>query len=395
MTEKIEFFRGEDKEFKDTEIGRIPKDWRVVRVGEIVECVKGKKPEEMTDEYEENYLPYLSTEFLRENKVTKLVKNSKDVVLVNDGDLILLWDGSNAGEFFLGKRGVLSSTMVKFELREKTYNQKFLFYLLKMKEDYLKNQTKGTGIPHVDGSVLSNIIIPRPSLEEQQKIASVLSTIDQAIRKTDEITSKLQELKKGLMQRLLTRGIGHTRFKRTEIGEIPEEWEVVKLGDILTLEYGAGLTERQRKNGPYPVYGSNGIVGFHDQFLVEGPGIIVGRKGTISGVIWSDANFWPIDTTYYVRLKTKLNFRWLFYKLISLNLRKLNMATGVPGLNRNLVYDQLIGLPNETEQNAIVRILDSVGQEVTNEEKVSSALIKTKRWFMDNLLTGKIRIKVS
>jgi type I restriction enzyme S subunit len=192
------------KEFKDTEIGRIPKEWEVVRVGEIMGFVKGKKPEEVTDEYKENYLPYLSTEYLRENKATKFVKNPNDVVLADDGDLILLWDGSNAGEFFLGRRGVLSSTMVKIKLREKNYDQKFLFYLLKTKENYLKEQTRGTGIPHVDGSVLSSLKIPIPPLAEQQKIAEILSTIDKKLELEKKRKEKLERIKEGLMDLLLT-----------------------------------------------------------------------------------------------------------------------------------------------------------------------------------------------
>ena len=87
-------------------------------------------------------------------------------------------------------------------------------------------------------------------------------------------------------------------FKQTEIGKIPKEWKVVRMEDIFSLEYGRGLTEKDRERGNYPVYGSNGIVGFHSKYLVRGPGIIVGRKGTIGAATWSDKDFWPIDTTY-------------------------------------------------------------------------------------------------
>jgi len=96
-----------------TEIDEMPEDWGAVRIGDAFNYIKGKKPSEMTEEYKENYPPYLSTEYLRENKPTKFVRISKGITLVDDGDLILLWDGSNAGEFFLGKKVVLSSTMVK------------------------------------------------------------------------------------------------------------------------------------------------------------------------------------------------------------------------------------------------------------------------------------------
>ncbi|MEM7819001.1 MAG: restriction endonuclease subunit S [Candidatus Aenigmatarchaeota archaeon] len=188
---------------KQIPLNKIPKDWKVVRLGDAIKFIKGKKPNEMTEEHGD-YLPYLSTEYLRENKPTKFVKNLKDTILVNDGDLILLWDGSNAGEFFLGKRGVLSSTMVKIQLKRKDYDRRFLFYLLKMKENYLKEQTKGTGIPHVDEAVLSNLIIPLPPLSEQQKIVEILSTVDKKLELERKRKEKLERIKKGLMNDLLT-----------------------------------------------------------------------------------------------------------------------------------------------------------------------------------------------
>lgn len=180
-------------------------------------------------------------------------------------------------------------------------------------------------------------------------------------------------------------------YKGTNIGTIPKEWEVVKLRDKISLEYGKGLTEAQRKNGIFPVFGSNGIVGYHNSFLVKGPGIVVGRKGTIGAINWSGDNFWPIDTTYFVKVTgNDVDLRWLFYKLTSLTLSKLNMATGTPGLNRDLVYTQIIPLPTLPEQKKIAEILSTVDQAI---EKVGEAIEKTqklKKGLMQELLTKGI-----
>ena len=148
------------------------------------------------------------------------------------------------------------------------------------------------------------------------------------------------------------------KFKRTEIGKMPKEWEVVRLGDKISLEYGKGLTEAQRKNGGYPVFGSNGIVGYHNDFLTRGPGIVVGRKGTIGAISWSEDNFWPIDTTYFVEVTSDdVDLRLLYYELISLTLSKLNTATGTPGLNRDLAYSQVILLPPFSPSSASLSFL--------------------------------------
>ncbi|MFA5176375.1 MAG: restriction endonuclease subunit S [Candidatus Nanoarchaeia archaeon] len=178
------------------------KKWKVVKLGEIVEFAKGKKPQLMIDEQKEDYLPYLSTDYLRENLGTKYVSPSEDVVLVKNGEIILLWDGSNAGEFFEGKEGVLSTTMVKFDLKTDIH-QKYLLYLLKSKQFYLQGQTNGTGIPHVDRKVLMNLDISLPLIEEQKHIAEILNTLDQKLELELKRKDKLERIKKGLMNDLL------------------------------------------------------------------------------------------------------------------------------------------------------------------------------------------------
>lgn len=90
------------------------------------------------------------------------------------------------------------------------------------------------------------------------------------------------------------------KFKDTPIGKIPVDWSVTALGSIASLEYGASLPEKERIEGTIPVYGSNGAVGYHNKKLVSGPGIIIGRKGTVGAVTWAANDFWAIDTTYFL-----------------------------------------------------------------------------------------------
>ena len=172
-----------------------------------------------------------------------------------------------------------------------------------------------------------------------------------------------------------------TKFKQTEIGMIPEDWELKQIGDIITLEYGKGLSGSNRKTGNYPVYGSNGIVGTHSDFLIKAPSIIVGRKGSIGEVVWADKDFWPIDTTYYVKPKSsRTSLRWIYYKLQKMRLSKLNTATGIPGLNRELVYVQKISVPGEIEQNEIANIFLTIDNrlDIVERERVSES--NGSRW---------------
>jgi type I restriction enzyme S subunit len=182
-----------------------------------------------------------------------------------------------------------------------------------------------------------------------------------------------------------------TNFKDTEIGRLPNDWEVVKVGDVLSLEYGKGLPETERIAGMYPVVGSNGIVGYHNQAIVKGPGIVVGRKGTIGAVSWIDKDFWPIDTTYYVKTKISDVFlKWLFYELIYLNPARFHLADVVPGLKRELVHSLKMPLPPLLEQRKIAEILSTVDGAIQKTDEVIAKTERLKKGLMQELLTKGI-----
>lgn len=136
-------------------------------------------------------------------------------------------------------------------------------------------------------------------------------------------------------------------------------WPEVSLGEICEFKYGKSLPESSRRPGDHPVYGSNGIVGCHNEPLTNGPTIVIGRKGSFGEVNFSNSACWPIDTTYYVDSTcTSTDLRWLSFRLLGLGLTNLNRAAAVPGLNREDAYRQRLLLPPLPEQRRIAAILD-------------------------------------
>jgi type I restriction enzyme S subunit len=135
--------------------------------------------------------------------------------------------------------------------------------------------------------------------------------------------------------------------------------QTVQLGEVCQFVYGEALKEQNRRRGKVPVYGSNGVVGWHDKALTTGATIIIGRKGSIGEVNWSNGPCFPIDTTYYVeKTERPCDLRWLYYTLLKLDLTRLNKSAAVPGLNRDDAYEQRIPFPDMPEQERIAAILD-------------------------------------
>ena len=147
--------------------------------------------------------------------------------------------------------------------------------------------------------------------------------------------------------------------------ELPTGWARAKFGEIYELAYGKSLTKAARNtDGDFPVYGSNGIVGHHDTFLVEGPVLVVGRKGAAGAVSFSVNPCWPIDTTYYVRDSEHIDIRFSFYLLTSLRLNQFDRSTAIPGLNRDDAYELVVDLPPLSEQRRIVSKIEELFSEL-------------------------------
>jgi len=172
--------------------------------------------------------------------------------------------------------------------------------------------------------------------------------------------------------------------------KIPMGWKNGKFNEFIELLYGSNLPKSKRKQGFLPVYGSNGITDYHNASLIKGPGIILGRKGSIGIVHWSEKDFWPIDTTYYVNPKENIDLKWAYYKLQVLGLNKMNTASGIPGLNRNEVYSLKINVPTLLEQIRIATILSKVDEEIEKVEQIIEQTEKLKKGLMQELLTKGI-----
>ncbi|MEO9080034.1 MAG: restriction endonuclease subunit S, partial [Rhodanobacter sp.] len=174
--------------------------------------------------------------------------------------------------------------------------------------------------------------------------------------------------------------------------EIPAEWEAGSLRDAIHLEYGKPMKDSDRSGAGYPVMGSNGVVGYHNDYLIEGPGIVVGRKGTAGAVTYSHENFFPIDTTYYVKPRRTYKFNFLLHLLRSLPLTKLNSDSAVPGLNR----DSALRLPVVLPPNNVVESFDTLTDAFTQKLKTSffenRELTQLRDWLLPLLMNGQVRV---
>ncbi len=226
-----------------------------------------------------------------------------------------------------------------------------IFEFLKSIQEEIYALQRGQAQPHVYGEDLNKIKIPLPSPNIQQKIVDECKKVDSDVRISKE---KIIE-------------------KKEEISNIIENITPEKQGkleDILSLEYGKPLPESFRLKGEFPVIGSNGISGYHNKYLIKSPAIIVGRKGSAGKLNYIEKNCFPIDTTFYVQVKNNENLKFVFHLLKSLDLEKLSIGVGVPGLNRNDAYELKVPIVNAKIQQKIVSEIEKIETEISENQKI-------------------------
>lgn len=400
-----------------------------MELGEILKYKKGKAPN--SHRVGSDYVIYLSPEYLRGKATATLIPDFLGKVEVNENDLLLLWDGSNAGEFFLAKKGVLSSTMVKLLFDEERIDKSFFYYQLKFIEDFLKSQTNGSGIPHVDKEILLTIKVEKFHQSEQRQIATILSKVDEAISQTEKLIAKYSRIKTGLMQDLLTKGIdehGNIRseethqFKDSPLGRIPVEWEIEKLSKLAEINSGLTLGKDYPESGtkemPY-LRVANVQDGYLDlseikyirvpvaqvsKYKLEVGDVLMNEGGDFDklgrGTVWEGQipNCLHQNHVFKVRLNQEemlpeflsvysaSNFGKTFFILSS------KQSTNLASINKSQLKEFPILKPELTEQH---RILNAIKSQALILEATNSSLSKLqaiKSGLMQDLLSGKVRV---
>jgi len=184
-----------------------------------------------------------------------------------------------------------------------------------------------------------------------------------------------------------------SKYKQTEIGMIPTDWDVKKLGDVAPLQRGFDLPTSQLKTGSFPVVYSNGISNFHNKAMAKAPGVVTGRSGTIGKVNYIEEDYWPHNTTLWVTNFKGNDEKYIYYLYSYLKIERFSTGSGVPTLNRNDVHEFEVAIPKlKSEQSAVATALSNSDSLITKLEKLIQKKKNIKQGVMQELLTGKRRL---
>jgi len=413
--------------YRMTELGPLPKEWQKVKLDQIIQSKKGRKPPVSVKTPFDGSEPYLTAEYFRSGIPNKFVPKEflNAVELCKEDDIVLIWDGSKAGQVFTGLSGVLASTMVKLELRgNEKVEKSFIYWYLLTQFNTLNSQTTGSTIPHVNKNLFKNLIVPLPPLPEQRAIAHVLRTVQESKEATEKVISALQELKKSLMRHLFTYGPvaiekrSSIHLQETEIGVVPAHWQMAELGDVIKLIRGISWSKKDQSANGIPVIAipniGKGRVSFNvrykinkkvssDKRLQESDILLVGSSGSPANVgrsaIVKDIPFKEATFASFLIKAVPSNRTYnlfVYYLLdgyiINYIQNSKRAADGKYNLQINALKKALVPLPPLPEQRQIAEILQAVDRKIEAEENRKAALEELFKSLLHELMTAKRRL---
>lgn len=286
-------------------------------------------------------------------------------------------------------RFLMASDGIRLKVDTNKFDNDFVLYSINSK--YFRNEaiSKGSGSTRlrIGLSELKKIELFYPPLMEQKKISTIISTWDKAIELKEMLIEQKEEQKKGLMQKLLTGEI-----------EIPginkEDYKVYKLNEIMKIRHGKDQKKVQKENGKYPILGTGGVIGRTDDYLYDKESVLIGRKGTIDRPFYMNTPFWTVDTLFYSEIKDGFLPKYIYYLFNSIPWKNYNEATGVPSLSASTIGTIKVVLPNLEVQKKVAEILTKADEEIELLKEEVQQINLQKKSLMQQLLTGKIRVKV-
>ncbi|MDO0877410.1 restriction endonuclease subunit S [Anoxybacillus gonensis] len=400
-------------------------EWKNAFLSEVAEITMGQSPASSDcNEYGEG-LPFYqgNAEFGYMYPIPKryCVKPKK---VAEAGDILIsvrapVGDVNIAQEMSAIGRGLSA-------IRPTNVEKMFLFYFLQHFKPKWATLQQGSTFEAINKNDLSNLEIPTPPLREQRKIAAILSSVDEAIEKTEAIIEQTEKVKKGLMQQLLTKGIGHTKFKKTEIGEIPEAWAVEELSNLtLKIQDGNYGNDYPKENEflsqgvPFltsaAIGNTNSIdhkkvkyISFEKHELlrkahIKTKDILFTNRGANVGAVaivserYNNANIGP-QLTLIRSNPDRVHYVYLYYyfqtSYIKKEIRKHDSGSAMNFFSIGTTKKFKIVVPPLEEQLKISEVLQTIDKKIIMEKRKLSELQDIKAGLMQVLLTGKVRVKV-
>ena len=401
----------------ETEFSEFPKEWEVKRLNELAKIIMGQSPPSSAYNDKGQGLPFIqgSKDF---GDIYPSIKTFTTICKkIAPKDSILFSVRAPVGDINISDREICIGRGIAAIVPYNKTDLLYLYYYLTYSAFKIKRYSSGTTFESIKERDLENFQITLPPLDERKKIVKILNTVDSIIIDTTNLIEKLRVIKEKTLNLLITGKIWHKEFKDTEIGRIPKNWEVVKLGSIAKISSGntAPQEEKYFKNGKYPFIRVQHLkelqeekfpvnYDFVNDYALSELKLKLFKKGCI--VFPKSGESIKLEKRAMLKedscvvnhlaviepLYENIDNLFLFYYLCTIKTSNYLTETTMPSLNLSTIRNFLIPLPPLEEQKKIAEILSIVDNKIEAEKKYLDYMKKLKEKLLSALMTGKIRV---
>ena len=346
--------------------------WEKTKFGDIAIVVGGGTPDTNTSQYWNGKIQWFTPSEIGRNKyvynsvrtISEEGLNKSSAKLLPIGT-ILLSSRATVGECSINKKECTTNQGFQSLIPKENISNEFVYYLIQTKRKDLIRKSCGSTFLEISANEVRKIVVSIPTIKEQDKIAKLLSLLDERIATQNKIIDKLQSLIKGI---------------RNKLFENDKDWRKAKIREFLCI--GNGKDYKHLDIGDIPVYGTGGKMLSVNDFLYDGDSVCIGRKGTIDTPLFLTGKFWTVDTLFYTYGFKDVLPKFCYYLFKQINWQLYNEGTGVPSLSKSTIENIKVRIPSIVQQYKICYILDSYEDKIKNEGLILDLYCSQKQYLL-------------
>ena len=377
-------------------------EWKEYKLEEVGKITTGKTPKTAIKEFFEGNIlfvtpadintpykyVYSTARYLSEEGLSSISSNC-----IEKGSICVSCIG-NIGYVGIVDMKCASNQQINSITVNQEHDRDFVYYAIKNLWPYFKNyEGQSTTLSILNKGQFSKIVIKAPQKEIQQRIASILSSLDEKIEINRRINANLEQQAQALFNSWFVdfEPFKNQSFVESEFGMIPEGWKIGKLEELIDIKY--GKDHKKLIDGPIPVYGSGGLMRYAEKALYAGESVLIPRKGTLDNIMYVNEEFWTVDTMFFSIPKKKDVALFVYLLLKNKDMSSMNVGSAVPSMTTKILNNITVVIPpNEvfSKFNSIVR---SLSEKIQHNQKVNITLSGIRDTLLPRLMSGELEVK--
>jgi len=376
-------------------------EWKEYKLEDIGKITTGKTPKTAIKEYFDGNILFVTpadintpykyvsktARYLSEKGLNSISSNS-----IEKGSICVSCIG-NIGYVSIVNMKCASNQQINSITVNKEHDRDFVYYAIKNLWPFFKNyEGQSTTLSILNKGQFSKIVIKAPQKDIQQRIASILSSLDDKIELNRKINANLEAQAQALFKSWFVdfEPFKDQPFIESELGMIPEGWRVGTLGELIDIKY--GKDHKKLLEGCYPVYGSGGFMRYAEKAIYSGESVLIPRKGTLNNVMYVNEAFWTVDTMFYSIPRVEKVMLFVYIFLCNRDLSSLNAGSAVPSMTTEILNNMKIIIPSQKILNVFNDIASTLYSSIKQQQQESRRLASLRDALLPRLMSGELKV---